>query len=315
MSSNSYHTPVLLAQCVQYLNLQKGGVYVDCTLGGGNHSLALLQACPDIQLYGFDQDAEAIRESEQKLQPYADRVNLIRANFSMLRTELALRRVKQVDGVLYDLGVSSRQLDNGERGFSIDKNAPLDMRMDQSQELDAAYVVNNLSEPELKKIFKEYGEELHAGRIAKAILRSRATGTIATTGDLVRIIESVAGKGTKESLKTKIRVFQGLRIYVNGELDVLSPSLQDAIDLLSIGGRIVVLSYHSLEDRIVKNLFRTAATGCDCSPQAVVCSCSKKSQLKLLTKRPLQSDASEVEENSRSRSVRLRAAEKCREEK
>ena len=315
MLSNSYHTPVLLAQCVQYLNLQKGGVYVDCTLGGGNHSLALLQACPSIHIYGFDQDEEAIRESEQILQPYADRVTLVRANFRLLRTELALRKVKQIDGVLYDLGVSSRQLDNGERGFSIDKDAPLDMRMDRNQDMDAAYAVNNLSEPELKKIFKEYSEELHAGRISRAILKSRAEKPIATTGDLVRIIESVAGKGTKESLKTKIRVFQGLRIYVNGELDVLAPSLQDAINLLSVGGRIVVLSYHSLEDRIVKNVFRAAASGCDCPPQAVVCSCTKKQLLKLLTKRPLQADATEVGENSRSRSVRLRAAEKCREEK
>ncbi|MBW6513904.1 MAG: 16S rRNA (cytosine(1402)-N(4))-methyltransferase RsmH [Candidatus Syntrophosphaera sp.] len=310
----SYHTPVLSEQCVGYLNPHSGGVYVDATLGGGGHSLAILQKCPDIHLFGFDQDDEAIKRSQDMLKDFADRLEAIKANFSRMRTELALRKVKAIDGVIFDLGVSSHQLDTPERGFSFDNEAPLDMRMDRSQDYTAADAVNGLSQAELTRIFKEYGEDPNATRIARKIEAKRASDPIKTTGDLARIIESAVGAGTKESLKTKVRIFQSLRIFVNFELEVLEPALTDAINILKPGGRIVVLSYHSLEDRVVKHIFRSAATGCDCPTQVLDCVCGKKKKLQLLNRKPLTADPAEVEQNVRSRSVRLRAAEKIKGE-
>ena len=305
-----FHTPVMLDQCVDFLQPRAGGVYVDATLGGGGHTLGLLGKEGRIRVYGFDQDAEALAEAKVRLADHPDRVELIGANFSRMRTELALRKVKSIDGALFDMGVSSHQLDERERGFSFDGEAPLDMRMDRSQGQSAAKVVNELTQAELARIFKHYGEELNAGRIAARIVKERAARPIRTTSELARVIESVAGKGTRESLKSKARIFQSLRIYVNHELEVLEPALRDAINLLSQGGRIVVLSYHSLEDRIVKNVFKTAADGCVCPPRAMHCNCGKHKQLALLTKKPLTAGATEAESNSRSRSVKLRAAEK-----
>jgi 16S rRNA (cytosine1402-N4)-methyltransferase len=307
---NDFHTPVMLAKCVEYLRPQAGGVYVDATIGGGGHSLGLFAACKDIKVFGFDQDPEAIERAKEALAGYEDNLELIQANFSRLRTELALRKVKAIDGALFDLGVSSHQLDTRERGFSFDADAPLDMRMDQSSKYTAADAVAELSQAELAKIFREYGEDLDAGRVAARIVKEREARHLKTTGDLARVIESVAGKGTKESLKTKVRIFQALRIHVNRELKVLEPALKDIINILKPGGRIVVMSYHSLEDRVVKNVFRSAATGCDCPPRAVICSCGKKKQLELLTRKPLTADPAETGDNVRSRSVRLRAAEK-----
>ncbi len=311
---NNYHTPVLAEQCVGYLNPHSGGIYVDATLGGGGHSLAILQKCPDIHLFGFDQDEEAIQRSLDVLKDYADRLEAIKANFSRLRTELALRKVKTIDGVIFDLGVSSHQLDTKERGFSFDDEAPLDMRMDQSQDYTAGDAVNGLDQKELARIFRDYGEERNAARIARKIVGRRGENPIRTTGDLARIIESVAGAGTRESLKTKVRIFQSLRIYVNFELEVLEPALMDAINILKPGGRIVVLSYHSLEDRVVKNIFRTAATGCVCPPWVIDCVCGEKTRLRLLNKKPLTAQPAEVGNNVRSRSVKLRAAEKIKGE-
>lgn len=305
-----FHTPVMLDQCVDFLQPRAGGVYVDATLGGGGHTLGLLSKEGRIRVYGFDQDAEALAEAKARLADHPDRVELIGTNFSRMRTELALRKVKSIDGALFDLGVSSHQLDARERGFSFDGEAPLDMRMDRSQGQSAAEVVNELTQAELARIFKHYGEELNAGRIAAKIVKERAVRAIRTTSELARVIESVAGKGTRESLKSKARIFQSLRIYVNHELEVLEPALRDAINLLSKGGRIVVLSYHSLEDRIVKNLFKEAAEGCVCPPRAMRCVCGKHRQLALLTKKPLTAGATETESNLRSRSVKLRAAEK-----
>ncbi|MDZ4182495.1 MAG: 16S rRNA (cytosine(1402)-N(4))-methyltransferase RsmH, partial [Candidatus Cloacimonadaceae bacterium] len=284
--------------------------YVDATLGGGGHSLAMLIAEPSIRLFGFDQDLDAIEHAGDTLKQHQNNVEYIHANFQSFRSELALRRIKSIDGILFDLGVSSRQLDDTGRGFSFDHDADLDMRMNREQEISAYEVVNNLSVREISNILWTYGEEQQGGRIARAIESQRAVKEIKTTLELARIIESVAGKGSKESLKTKVRVFQGIRIYVNREMDVLEPALTDAINLLAPGGRIVVLSYHSLEDRIVKNVFREAAKACICPPQALKCICTHKRSLKVLTKNPLIADENELTINNRSRSAKLRAAEK-----
>lgn len=305
-----YHTPVMLTECVAYLQPRAGGVYVDATLGGGGHALGMLQATEGIRVYGFDQDADALAEAKERLAAYSDSCELIGTNFSRLRTELALRGVKSIDGALFDLGVSSHQLDEQARGFSIDGNAPLDMRMDRGQNYSAADALNTLTQAELTRVFKDYGEELNAGRIAAKIVKERVKQPLRTTAELARVIESVAGTGSRESLKSKVRIFQALRIHVNRELEVLAPALQDAVNLLSPGGRIVVLSYHSLEDRIVKNVFKTAADGCVCPPRAMHCNCGKHKQLALLTKKPLAASDEETASNTRSRSVKLRAAEK-----
>lgn len=311
---SSFHTPALATECVRIIDPQAGGIYVDATLGGGGHAAAMFERCPELRMFGFDQDPQAIAEARETLAGYADRVEYIPCNFSRLRTELALRMIKSIDGILFDLGVSSHQLDTTERGFSFDRDAPLDMRMDTRSAMTAAQVVNELPAGELTQIFKNYGEEPRAARIAREIVAQRAQRPIQTTGELARILESVAGTGTKESLKTKLRVFQALRIYVNRELEVLRPALQDAINILKPGGRIVVLSYHSLEDRVVKNTFRDAATGCVCPPRAPQCVCGGKKRLVLLNKRPQSADEAELARNNRSRGARLRAAERIREE-
>lgn len=303
-----YHLPVLANQCAEYLNLRPGGTYVDATVGGGGHSLKFYEAEPKIRLFAFDQDDEALTHAGKVLEKHNP--VFIKSNFRHLRTQLALRKINSIDGILFDLGVSSHQLDEAERGFSFDKEAALDMRMDRESELSAKQVINEYDARELRRIFKEYGEDNLAGRIAKTIEQERSNKSIESTGDLAKIIEQVAGKGSKESLKTKVRIFQALRIYVNDELDALSFALQDAINILAPGGRIVVLSYHSLEDRIVKNIFRTAEQDCLCPPEIIKCICDHKSQLKVLTKKPVLAGDEELEQNIRSRSAKLRAAEK-----
>jgi len=305
-----YHTPVLASECVELLRLQPGGVYVDATLGAGGHALALLKACPEIRLYGFDRDREAMAAARQNLADYQHQVQYIHAPFSNLRSQLALQKVKGIDGILFDLGVSSHQLDTASRGFSFDKDAPLDMRMDARQELTAAKLLNASSIQELAILFKSFGEEQQAGRIARAIETARKSAPLTTTVQLARVIESVAGKGTRDSLKTKMRVFQALRIAVNGELAELETALKDAINLLKPGARVAVLSYHSLEDRIVKNIFRDAAKGCLCPPRQIVCGCGLQPRLAILTGRPICASGAETLANPRARSAKLRVAEK-----
>ncbi len=306
----SFHTPVMVQQCLFYLNLRAGKIYVDATTGGGGHSLALLQRQPEIKLYCFDQDTEAIEEAGKTLGSYPN-VELIKANFKQLRTELAYRKVKGIDGILFDLGVSSRQLEKAERGFSFEKDAPLDMRMDKDLKYSAYNAVNELDTKTLATIFRDYGEEQNAMRIAKAI--EKAPKPIKTTGALAKIVESIAGKGTKASLKSKVRIFQALRIYVNKELEVLSTALQDAINILNPEGRIVVLSYHSLEDRIVKQTFKKAEQE-NSYPQNSFGSNYHYQQLEILTKKPVRAEEEEIASNSRSRSAKLRAAEKLQRE-
>lgn len=309
---STYHVPVLLNECLEALQLRKGGVYVDATLGGGGHSLAILQACNGIQLYSFDQDEDALEEASKVLSSYREQIELIQENFAALRTELALRRVAGIDGILFDLGLSSHQLDDAERGFSFDKEAVLDMRMDRSQPYSALEALNELDFRSLARVIKDYSDELNASRIANAIIEARNNQPLCTTKELAGIIERVVGSGTKESLKSKVRVFQALRIHVNKELEVLDTALRDAINLLNPGGRIVVLSYHSLEDRIVKNIFRDAALGCKCPPKMLQCNCNEKKQLNVITRRPIEARNEEVIQNIRARSAKMRVAEKIR---
>lgn len=312
---SEFHRPVMLDECVSFLQPRDGGVYVDATLGGGGHSLGLLKKNPNIRVFAFDQDKDALSQARKRLAGFKEQVEYIGANFSQMRTELALRKIKAIDGVLFDLGVSSHQLDTPQRGFSFDSDEPLDMRMDQSQRKNAKDAVNELSKAVLSRIFKEYGEELNAGRIASRIAFQRETKPLESTADLARAVESVVGKGTRESLKSKVRIFQALRIYVNRELEVLEPALRDAINLLSPGGRVAVLSYHSLEDRIVKTVFREARDGCVCPPEAMGCVCDKQRQVILITKKPLEAEEEEISTNSRARSAKLRVAEKIKGEK
>lgn len=307
----NFHTPVMVNQCLSLLSLQAGKVYVDATTGGGGHSLAMLKQEPSLKLYCFDQDSEAIAEAGKTLTEYNNAI-LLKANFKQLRTELAYLKVKGIDGILFDLGVSSHQIDTDKRGFSFDKDALLDMRMDRDLQYSAYNAVNELDAKTLTQIFRDLGEEQNAYRIAKAVEKSPKP--IQTTGELAKIIESVAGKGTKESLKTKVRIFQALRIYVNKELEALSSALQDAIYLLNPAGRIVVISYHSLEDRIVKRIFKLAEQDCICPPASISCNCNHHKQLNILTKKPLTATEEEILANPRSRSAKLRAAEKVKEE-
>lgn len=309
---NTYHTPVMESKSIDYLQPERGGIFVDATLGGGGHSLAILQTGEKVQLFGFDQDEEAVMTASQRLEAYKSQVTIIHENFSSLRTQLAYHKIKHIDGILFDLGVSSHQLDDKSRGFSFSSNDALDMRMDKRMEQTAADLLNNLTATQLCRIFREYGEELHAKRIANAIEAIREKSPIQTTKELSDIVDNVLSGNPKEIIKSKARIFQSLRIYLNDEMNVLNTALKDAINLLAPGGRIVVLSYHSLEDRCVKQLFKTASSGCICDPRAMKCTCNQKKLLKVITPKPILADEQEIIQNSRARSAKLRAAEKIR---
>ncbi|MDZ4120790.1 MAG: 16S rRNA (cytosine(1402)-N(4))-methyltransferase RsmH, partial [Candidatus Cloacimonadaceae bacterium] len=288
-----YHIPVMVQECIQNLNLKTGGVYVDATLGGGGHSLAMLGKCPEIQLLGFDQDKQAINHAGNVLQDFQDRITLIHANFRDLRTELALRQIKRIDGILFDLGVSSHQIDMAERGFSFEADARLDMRMDQTEDRTAYDVVNGLSANELTYIFKRYGEELYAKRIALKIVARRLESPINKTRELSAVIDGAISGNPKDIIKSKARIFQAIRIYLNDEIAALEQALIDAINILAPKGRIVVMSYHSLEDRVVKQCMKQWERGCDCPPQALKCICGKQPKLRIITSKPVL--ASETE--------------------
>lgn len=307
---SQFHQPVMLSECMRYLNVRPGHVYVDATLGGGGHSLRIFQSAAVGHVYGFDQDVDAIRHAKRVLTDHTAQLTLHQTNFSDLRTELAYHRVKGIDGVLFDLGVSSHQLDTAQRGFSYDKAADLDMRMDKSIEINAVDVLNKLSQEELARIFREYGEEQAAYKIAGAITTARASQPIRTTGDLNAIIDSGMRGNPVYALKTKVRIYQAIRIYLNKELEVLQIALKDALNLLNPGGRIVVMAYHSLEDRIVKNTLNEFAKGCICPPNVLKCVCNQVPRIRVLTKKPIIAADAEVTANSRARSAKLRAAEK-----
>ncbi len=300
------------AEVLHYLAPQPGRIYVDGTVGGGGHTMQILEAsCPDGIVIGLDRDAEALKAASEKLFHYGDRVRLLHGNFANIAEMLAEIGISGIDGFLLDLGVSSFQLDKGERGFSFQQDAPLDMRMDDSSGESAAYLVNNLSEQELAKIIRDYGEERWAVRIASHIVKARMVKPVETTLHLVDIIKGAIPRAKwEERLHPATRTFQGLRIAVNDELASLEKGLEAAIKLLNRGGRAAVISFHSLEDRIVKSIFRDFTTGCVCPKGVPICVCGRIPQLKKITGKPVLPSSEEVQSNPRSRSAKLRVAEK-----
>ncbi len=296
---------------MDYLKLIPSGVYVDGTLGGGGHTRAILEAAPDTRVVALDVDDDAIRKVQRRLKGFAHRVTIVRENYKNIKFVLQRLGIDRVDGVVLDLGVSSYQLERTERGFSFIRDAPLDMRMDRRQRLTACELVNELSESELEGIFRLYGEERRARSFARAIVRARKTKPIKTTGELADIIMDTLPERLKYArIHPATRVFQALRIVVNRELENLRTGLKEAIECLNGGGRIVVISFHSLEDRIVKNTFKELEQGCVCPPELPQCVCARSPVLRVVTKKVVLPSLKEVEENPRARSARLRAAEK-----
>ena len=303
------HVPIMVSEVLSLLEPARGGIFVDGTLGGGGHAEAVLRALPESgRLYGIDRDDDALKAAGARLACFGERFTAIKGNFFDMRSLLAQRGVTAVDGILLDLGVSSYQLDAGERGFSYRTEAPLDMRMDQSAPLSAKQVVNEWSEQELTRIFFAYGEEKFSARIAKSIVTARKDAPIETTTQLAALIKNaIPAKFRNEPQHPARRCFQAIRIAVNGELDGLSDALKAAHDLLRPNGRLAVLTFHSLEDRIVKNTFRTFENPCTCPKSAPVCICGKKPTAKVLTRHPLVASEQEQNENPRSTPAKLRA--------
>lgn len=305
------HVSVLRPECIEALNIRPDGVYADATTGGGGHSLAIAQRLETGRLICFDRDAEALAAARLRLAEHLDKVTFVQSNFEQLKPRLAELNIPALDGILFDLGVSSYQLDNPERGFSYMQDAPLDMRMDRSQPYSAWNTVNEESFEELRRIISLYGEERFAGRIASAIVKRREQAPINTTLELVEVIKgAMPAAAKKEKQHPAKRTFQAIRIQVNGELSAVETAVADALDCLAPGGRCAVISFHSLEDRIVKHIFQQAARGCTCPPEFPVCICGKKPQVKLLTKSPIVAGPQEQEENPRARSAKLRVAER-----
>lgn len=305
------HVSILLDQVIDGLNIKPTGTYVDGTLGGAGHAS---HVCAKLQagghFVGIDQDADAIAASSLRLKPYGDIVQIVRSNYADMVNVLHDLGIEKVDGILLDLGVSSFQLDTRERGFSYRMDAPLDMRMDDRQEITAATVVNEYSERELFHIIRDYGEDRFAQNIAKHIVAARQQGPIMTTAALAEIVDaSIPMKMKKQGGHPAKRTFQAIRIEVNQELNVLEQNIQDMIDLLNPGGRFCIITFHSLEDRIVKKAFRTAQDPCVCPPDFPVCVCGRKSKGKVITRKPILPDAEEMESNPRSKSAKLRIFE------
>ena len=306
-----FHTSVLLDEAINYLAVQPGGRYVDCTVGGGGHSLAMLRASePGGLLLGLDADPHAIEFARGSLKAYEDSVQLVNANFRDLRSLAEKYNFVPVHGVLFDLGISSMQLDEDGRGFSFQQEAPLDMRFSETQTLTADDIVNGYAQDELANVIWEYGEERFSRRIAAAILRARP---IRTTTELAAVVVR-AMPGSRTRIHPATRTFQALRIAVNDELGSLATALEQARDILGPGARLVVISFHSLEDRIVKQFFQRESRDCVCPPEQPACTCDHKATLRLITRRPVSAEADEVQRNPRARSAKLRAAERLRAE-
>ncbi len=306
------HKPVLLDACIQALNIRPDGIYVDGTLGRAGHSMEIARRLTTGRLICIDRDQAAIDAAQVGRAPWLDRVTLVRSNFSELGEILSGAGVSGADGMLFDLGVSSPQLDDASRGFSYMQDAPLDMRMDTSAPLSAYEVVNTWSQEELRRILYEYGEERYAPAIAKAIVRARETAPVNTTLELVEIIRgAMPPAALREKQHPAKRSFQAIRIAVNGELDALPPMLEAAVDGLNPGGRLAVITFHSLEDRIVKRTLADLAKGCTCPPEFPVCVCGRKPRVRLVNRKPVTADGAELADNPRARSAKLRVAEKC----
>ena len=309
--SEFHHVSVLLEECIAGLNIRPDGIYVDGTLGGGGHSSRIAALLTTGRHIGIDRDPVALEAAGKRLEPYADRVTLVHANFCEMASVLKNLGISGVDGILLDLGVSSPQLDDGERGFSYMVDAPLDMRMNSEDALSAYDVVNSWPYDELKRILYDYGEERYAPKIAAAICARRESGPIATTLELVDVIRgAMPASALREKQHPAKRSFQAIRIAVNDELGAVSKVMEDAIPLLNPGGRLAVITFHSLEDRIVKNAMAEAARGCTCPPNFPVCVCGKKPKVKIITRKPIVSGQEELERNPRARSAKLRICEK-----
>ena len=305
------HLPVLLHECIEGLDIKPEGIYLDGTLGRAGHSREIAKRLTTGRLICVDRDQAALDAAQERLGPWMDRVSLVHSNFCEIDTILDGLEIPAVDGMLFDLGVSSPQLDDASRGFSYMADAPLDMRMDQSDTLTARTVVNEWPREGLRRIFSQYGEERYAGPIAAAIERRRAERPIETTLELVEVIRSaMPGKALKEKQHPAKRCFQAIRIAVNDELSSVDRMLQSAVPRLKPGGRLAVISFHSLEDRIVKNALAGFAKGCTCPPDFPVCVCGKKPVIRLVSRKPIVSGAEELEVNPRARSAKLRVAEK-----
>ena len=308
-----HHTSVLLNETIDNLNIKPNGIYVDGTLGGGGHALEVAKRLEKGgRLIGIDQDEDAILAATERLKDYQDRVTVVRSNYCNMRKELKALGIEKVDGIVLDLGVSSFQLDTPERGFTYrDENAPLDMRMDDRQSLTAKDIVNGYSEMDLYRIIRDYGEDKFAKNIAKHIVQERAKKPIETTGELTEIIRaSIPMKVQVTGGHPAKRTFQAIRIELNKELEVLQNNLDDMIDLLNPGGRICIITFHSLEDRIVKTNFKRNENPCTCPSDFPVCVCGKKSKGKVVTRKPILPSEEELEVNSRSKSAKLRVFER-----
>ena len=312
MSEQFSHIPVLLNETLEYLAPERGGTFIDGTLGGGGHAGAVLSRLPQTgRLIGIDRDWEAVRAAGERLAVYGSRFTALHGNFFDMKTLLSGVGVHEVNGILLDLGVSSHQLDTQERGFSYKTDAPLDMRMDQSAAFSARDVVNTYPEAELARIFCAYGEERFSKRIAERICNLREQSPIETTLQLAQIVrDAIPAKYRNEPQHPARRTFQALRIEVNGELSGLDRAVEEACDLLQKGGRLCIITFHSLEDRIVKQAFRRFEHPCTCPPSAPVCICGKEPKAKILTKKPLTASEEEAAENSRSNCAKLRCMEK-----
>jgi len=311
--SGFHHISVMPEEVLRFLAPRPGGVYVDGTLGGGGHAALIAESCTaeNGMLIGFDRDVQALAAAGARLAPYGESVRLVHDDYSNMRSGLDALGISSIDGFMMDLGVSSHQLDSRERGFSFQQDAPLDMRMDITRGETAADLVNTLPEAELERIIKEYGEERWAKRIAAFIVAARANGEIETTFQLVDIVKGAIPKAKwEERIHPATRTFQGLRIAVNHELDSLENGLRAALDILKPGGRGVVISFHSLEDRITKQIFREYAVGCTCPRHLPVCVCGHTPQVRILTGRPVMAGDEEISVNARARSAKLRAVEK-----
>ena len=305
------HVSVLLNECIEGLNIKPNGTYVDCTLGGAGHSSHILKnLSKDGVLVGIDQDRDALTAAKERLKDY-DNVRYVRSNFYNIDNILSDLDIEKVDGILMDLGVSSYQLDEASRGFSYMQDAPLDMRMNRDNDFSAYDIVNNYSEEQLYKIIKDYGEERFAKRIANFIVNTREINPIQTTLELVEIIKNaIPAKARREGPHPAKRTFQAIRIEVNSELKILNKTIEDGVERLNKGGRMVIITFHSLEDRIVKLKYRELENPCTCPKEFPMCVCGKKPTIKVLTRKGLAPSKEEIEENPRSRSAKVRILEK-----
>ena len=305
------HYSVMLSETVDALNVTDGGIYADGTLGGGGHSFEILSRGKNIRLIGIDQDKDALSAASKRLAQFGNQVTYVNSNFKNISSVLDELGIDEIDGMVLDLGVSSYQLDNEERGFSYMKSAPLDMRMNQSAPLSEYEVVNEYSAEQLTDIFYRYGEENWSKRVAQFICEKRKEAPIKTTGELSEIIKAAIPKGArKDELHPEKRIFQAIRIEVNGELEILKGAVCDIVKRLKKGGRLSVITFHSLEDRIIKQVFADLAKGCTCPANFPVCVCGKKPEIKVITRKPILPSGDELSENSRSKSAKLRVAEK-----